>query len=56
MLVVLAAAYAEVGEFDKAVESQQAVIDLLPAGQRGDYQSRLELYRQGIPHRQPAAR
>jgi tetratricopeptide (TPR) repeat protein len=50
----LAAAYAENGEFENAVEAQQRAIDVLQAGDKesiADYQSRLDLYSQGMPYR-----
>ena len=53
-VAVLAAAYAENGEFENAAETQQRAIDLLEPGDQGaigTYLSRLELYQQGIPFR-----
>jgi tetratricopeptide (TPR) repeat protein len=53
-LDTLAAAYAQNGEFEKAVDMQQRAIDSLRPGGRntiGGYGSRLELYRQGIRFR-----
>ena len=49
----LAAAYAEVGQFDEAVRYQRKALDD-PAyrGQAGDeFRQRLELYKQGKPFR-----
>jgi TPR repeat protein len=47
----LAAAYAEVGDFDKAIPTQQRAIDLLPpsvtSNQRRRFEDRLEFYRKG---------
>ena len=48
----LAAAYAEAGDFDKAVEWQTKALDQAPENQRADCQSRLELYRSGKPYRE----
>jgi len=47
----LAAAYAEAGEFDKAVEWQTKARDLAPENQKADYQTRVDLYRAGKPYR-----
>ncbi|HEX3869765.1 MAG TPA: hypothetical protein VHV77_04985, partial [Pirellulales bacterium] len=43
-LDTLAAAQAECGEFDSAVETQQKAIDLAPDHERADLKSRLDLY------------
>ena len=54
----LAAAYAEAGDFEKAVEYQQDAIDLDPRiAAANDYYSRLELYKVGESYREgtPAA-
>ncbi len=53
-LDTLAAAYAEAGDFDKAVEWQQKGMNLAPADQKADYESRLKLYREKMPYREPA--
>lgn len=53
-VAALATAYAENGEFKKAVETQQRAIDLLGPEDQGaieTYLSRLELYQQGRPFR-----
>ena len=50
----LAAAYAEAGDFDKAVEWQQKGMNLAPADQKADYETRLKLYQEKKPYRQPA--
>lgn len=50
----LAAAYAEAGDFDKAIEWQQKGMDLAPANEKADYESRLKLYREKKPYREPA--
>ncbi len=47
----LAAAQAECGHFDDAVRTMEQAIELLPEGERADYQVRLELYRAGKPYR-----
>jgi tetratricopeptide (TPR) repeat protein len=51
----LAAAYAEAGDFDAAVESLKKAIDLLPEGtsaeSRAEYESYLKLYQEGKPRR-----
>ena len=52
-LEALAAAYAEIGDFDEAVRCQQEAIDGVPrvAHDKTALQ-RLKLYRQGQPYRQ----
>ena len=50
-IAALATVYAENGEFENAVETQQRAIDLLDPNDQGRidfYRSRLDLYRQGI--------
>jgi len=47
----LAAAYAETGDFDSAVKWAVKAIDLAPEKLRGDYQSRLDLYKAHKPYR-----
>ena len=51
----LAAAHAEAGEFDRAVEFQQKALDLFPADHpvRKEGQGRLALYRERKPYHQP---
>lgn len=51
---VLAAAYAETGQFDAATELQRKAIDLVGEARRGDYERRLEGYLRKEPHREPA--
>jgi len=46
----LAAAYAEAGQFDKAVEWQEKAIDL--ARDNDDFKTRLKLYQAGKPYRE----
>ncbi|MFC1636684.1 hypothetical protein ACFL5Z_17790, partial [Planctomycetota bacterium] len=51
----LAAAYAEAGDFDSAVEWQKKAIDLLTEeeeGLRADFEERLKLYQSGKPYRE----
>jgi TPR repeat protein len=52
-LDTLAAAYAEVGQFEKAVSTQREAIALLKTGveKENDYQSRLRLYEARKPYR-----
>lgn len=52
---VLAAAYAETGNFEKAITTQQEALKIAPTPLKKDYQSRLELYQAGHPYRRPAA-
>jgi len=55
-LNVLAAAYAEAGDFDAAVKWQKEAIDLLteeqPSWWRAEFQARLKLYQSGKPYRE----
>ena len=51
----LAAAYAETGDFDSAVNRQKEVIDLLTEEDeewRSDFEEQLKLYQSGKPYRQ----
>ncbi len=50
----LAAAHAEMGDFDKAIETQRQAVALLSvdARIRAELESRVELYRQRKPHRE----
>src|SRR5262249_44219533 len=48
----LAAAYAEAGEFGKAIEWQKKALELTGADDKADLQSRLDLYQDGKPYRQ----
>ncbi len=52
ILDTLAAAYAEAGDFAKAVEWQNKAVDLAPEAEKGSYGERLKLYRQGIRYRE----
>jgi tetratricopeptide (TPR) repeat protein len=60
MIDTLAAAYAEAGDFDQAVQWQEAALAQLPTDDvpdRQDFGSRLTLYRQAKPYREePGAR
>lgn len=55
VLSLLAAAFAEAGDFQQAVGTQQAAIDLLPVNKQRPYKALLELYRNSKPytHEQP---
>ena len=50
-VAVLAAAYAEAGEFGEAVHWQTKSRDMAPAYQKAAFQSRLDLYKAGKPFR-----
>lgn len=50
-LDTLAAAYAEAGEFDRAVEFQARAINAAPFAERAAMQGRLELYKNRMPYR-----
>ena len=50
-LATLAATYAELDEFDKAVEWQTKAIELAPKAQKDQYQQRLKLYQDKKPYR-----
>jgi hypothetical protein len=53
-LDTLAAAYAETRQFDKAVATQQEAIGLLQSEpEKKDYASRLKLYQENNPCREP---
>jgi hypothetical protein len=53
MLATLAAAYAEVGEFDKAVEWEEKAIQLYAnADDRKKGEERLKLYKDKKPYRE----
>lgn len=49
----LAAAYAESGDFKRAIETQMQALSLLSESNQADAQSRLLLYRRNKPYRQP---
>jgi tetratricopeptide (TPR) repeat protein len=50
-LDTLATAYAECGQFEEAARWQARAVELASEEEKADYQSRLELYRQGKPYR-----
>jgi tetratricopeptide (TPR) repeat protein len=50
-LATLAAAHAELGEFDRAVEWQTRAIDAAPGALKEQYQRRLKLYQDRKPYR-----
>ncbi|HVX61940.1 MAG TPA: DUF4384 domain-containing protein [Pirellulales bacterium] len=52
-LAALAAAYAETGDFEKAVETQREALDAAFQNEKEAYQRRLELYQDGKPYREP---
>jgi serine/threonine protein kinase/tetratricopeptide (TPR) repeat protein len=53
-LDVLAAAYAEVGDFEKAAGTEREAVTLLPAGTgKKNYGGRLKLYESKMPHHDP---
>jgi len=53
-LRTLAAAFAESGDFNKAIEWQTKAMELAPADKQSGYRSRLNLYRSGKPYREDA--
>lgn len=50
-LDTLAAAYAEIGDFEQAVTWQQKAMDLAPETEKADLDTRLRLYKSGKPFR-----
>jgi hypothetical protein len=48
--MILAAAYAEAGDFERAVEWQSNALELVPAQDQANYRQRLELYRSRKPY------
>jgi tetratricopeptide (TPR) repeat protein len=52
-LDTLGAAYAESGDFVKARECQEKLIELAPESMKPEFRSRLELYKQGKPYHEP---
>jgi tetratricopeptide (TPR) repeat protein len=50
-MAALAAAHAELGEFDKAIEWQVKASDAAPKAQKDQYQQRLKLYQDKRPYR-----
>lgn len=55
LIDTLAAAYAEMGNFEKAIEHEQKALELAMPGERAAMEARLELYRSGKPYREPLA-
>ena len=51
-LCILAAAYAEAGDFNAAVEWQSKAVDLADSEQRAWWQPRLSLYQANQPYRE----
>ncbi len=51
-LAALAAAYAETGDFEKAVATQREALDAAFQNEKAAYQQRLELYQSGKPYRE----
>ena len=51
MLDTFAAAYAEMGKFEKAVEYQQKAIALAPSPMKKDFQTHLQFYEKSYPCR-----
>ncbi len=49
---VLAAAYAEQGDFDQAVEWQEKATDMVSGKRRNDFRARLNLYKAHKPLRE----
>jgi tetratricopeptide (TPR) repeat protein len=49
-LDTLAVAHAAAGRFDEAVRWQEKALELCAENEKADYQSRLDLYRQGRPY------
>ncbi|MBI1915024.1 MAG: hypothetical protein HYS12_09855 [Planctomycetes bacterium] len=50
-MAALAAAYAELGEFDKAVEWQTKALASAPAEEKDQYRDRLKQYQDRKPYR-----
>lgn len=53
-IVTLAAAYAEVGDYEAAVKWQLRAIEVSPASEKASLQIRLDLFRSGKPFREEA--
>jgi len=51
----LAAAYAEVNQFEEAIVWQKKAVSIAPEDKKPDCQSRLELYQAGKPYRQSSS-
>ncbi len=50
---ILAAAYAETGDFEQAIKYQEKALALAPPAWRSEYESRKRLYVEGKPYRDP---
>jgi tetratricopeptide (TPR) repeat protein len=55
-LETLAAAHAELGDFEPAIRWQGRAVDLVPADRNADLRARLDLYRTRRPYREPTPR
>ncbi|HEX3600480.1 MAG TPA: tetratricopeptide repeat protein [Lacipirellulaceae bacterium] len=56
VLDTLAAAYAEAGQFDRAIEAENKAIKLAPENQREEFGKYLKLYEAHNPRREPRAK
>ncbi len=56
VLNTLAAACAEVGDFEAAVKWQARAVELAPHERQADFEARLDLYREGRPYRATASK
>ncbi len=50
-LATLAAAHAELGEFDQAIEVESRLNDRIPEGLKAEHEARLKLYQDHKPYR-----
>jgi hypothetical protein len=50
---ILAAAYAETGKFDNAIQWEKKAMELAPEQQKAEFRARLELYEKDQPYRLP---
>ena len=50
-MAALAAAHAELGQFDKAVEWQEKAVEAAPEGAKEQYRERLKRYQDRKPYR-----
>ena len=55
LLATLAAANAEVSDYEKAEKLQRQAIELAPSHAKEELEANLKLYKSGRPHRQPAS-
>ena len=56
VLDTLAAAYAEAGQYDRAIETENKAIKIAPEDQREEFQKYLKLYEAHKPRREPPAK